>query len=130
MRLQFQQSLNQTSLVLIFSTWLFCSGCLQTVSQPEPQLTPAEKAAREAVVSYAQRLAASFEETESQLHSGGLTSAAEVNQRLQAANAAARKQAFQTLDELLNDELGGDQWDALRAQQLFQQISTGLRSFR
>lgn len=107
---------------------ILCGGCLQTSTHPEVPVSPAATAAREAAVAYARHLADSFDDAGLRLQSGTLTTAEEVNQHLQTANAAARKQAFQPLDGLLNDELGGEKWDAERARHLFQQISTGLRS--
>ena len=110
-------------------TVLCCSGCLKTASTPRP-IEPAEQAAHDAVISYARGLADSFDDAAAKLHGGSLSSAAESNQHLQSANAATRQQAFHQLDELLNDELGGDKWDADHAQRLFGGISQGLRSVR
>ncbi len=81
------------------------------------------------MAAYAHGLADSFEEAGAQLQSQTLQSAEEANQRLQTANAAARQQAFQPLDRLLNDELGGEHWDAERASRMFQKIASALRSF-
>lgn len=115
---------------VLFLALLSAAGCLQTAN-PTPPLPqhPAEQAAREAMVAYAQHLADSFDAAGNELQSEKLKSAADVNQHLQLSNAAARKQAFHQLDEILNEELGGEKWDAERARQLFQHISTGLRSF-
>ncbi|MFO0918200.1 MAG: hypothetical protein U0872_07790 [Planctomycetaceae bacterium] len=106
---------------------LVLSGCLHRTDAPQPSRDPFERAVQGALDTYASGLAASFEETGAALQSGTLQSAEEANQRLQTANAAARRQAFQPLDELLNEELGGDRWDADRAGRLFQQLSRALR---
>jgi hypothetical protein len=105
------------------------SGCLHSPEPPQPPPDSLEQAIRGAMVAYAHGLADSFQETGAQLQSQTLHSAEEANERLQSENAAARQQAFQPLDELLNDELGGERWDAGRADQLFQRISTALRNF-
>lgn len=109
---------------------LIVSGCLRQSVEPKPPDGAIPHAARTAVAEYAQRLADSFEDTARQLESQSLTTAAETNTRLQSANAEARRAAFQPLDQRLNDELGGDRWDADKAQQLFDQIARGLRSVR
>ena len=105
------------------------SGCLHSPGPPEPPPDALEQVVRNAMTAYAHGLADSFEETGAQLQSQTLESAEEVNQRLQTTNAAARQQAFQPLDHLLNDELGGERWDAERASRMFQKIAGALRSF-
>lgn len=109
---------------------LLLTGCLRQGTKPTPPENAVTQAARAAVVDYAQRLAESFSHTAERLESHTLTTAAETNAQLQSANAEARKQAFQPLDQRLNDELGGDRWDADKAQELFEQIARGLRSVR
>jgi hypothetical protein len=105
------------------------SGCLHSLGPPEPSPDSLEQAVRGALVAYAHGLAESFQETGAQLQSQTLHSAEEANERLQTGNAAARQQAFQPLDQMLNDELGGERWDADRAGQMFQRISAALRNF-
>lgn len=103
-------------------------GCLKMSGTPPRPQEPIEQAARSAIITYAHALADSFDEAAAQLASQSLTTAAETNQHLQSANVAARRQAFHEVDELLNAELGNDQWDVQRARQLFEGISRGLRS--
>jgi hypothetical protein len=105
-------------------------GCLRKVEPPSPTPIPeaaGQKVAREVVIDYGRRLADLFDEAAGKLNAGSLSTAADANTQLQTANMAARKAAFVPLDELLNDELGGDKWDAQRAAELFQDISAGLR---
>lgn len=109
---------------------LLLTGCLRQSAKPAPPEHNASQTARAAVVDYAARLADSFSLAADQLASNTLTTAAETNATLQSANAEARKQAFQPLDQRLNQELGGDRWDANKAQELFEQIARGLRSVR
>lgn len=111
------------------ATLLF-TGCLRQSTKPSPPDHDVSQAARAAVVDYSHRLADSFSHTAEQLASNALTTAAETNAHLQSANAEARKQAFGPLDQRLNDELGGDKWDAVKAQACFEQIARGLRSVR
>lgn len=106
------------------------SGCLRQSAKPVPPDHTVSVAARTAVHDYAQRLASSFSQAAEQLKSNTLTTAAETNAQLQSANSEARQQAFQPLDQRLNEELGGDRWDAEKAQKLFEQIAQGLRSVR
>lgn len=109
---------------------LLLTGCLRQSVKPTPPEHNVSQAARAAVVDYAARLADSFSHVAEQLASNTLTTAAETNATLQSANADARKQAFQPLDQRLNQELGGDKWDADKARELFEQIARGLRNVR
>jgi hypothetical protein len=109
---------------------LLLVGCLRQSTKPSPPNHEVSQTARAAVVDYSHRLADSFAHTAEQLAANTLTTAAETNAKLQAANADARKQAFHPLDQRLNDELGGDQWDADKAKEIFEHIARGLRSVR
>jgi|GEM_PF-6687690 len=105
------------------------SGCLRTESEPPlPPEAGIGQTARDVVRAYAVGLADSFDSAAAQLAAGTLTTAVETNALLQSANVAARKAAFHPLDAQLNDELGGDQWNVEQAQQIFREVSAGLRS--
>lgn len=108
---------------------LSCSGCLRPVVEPQKPDSPITKVTRAAVVDYAHRVADSFDEAARQLDAGTLKNAADANSHLKSANVTARQEAFQPVNKLLNDELGGDRWDAKKAKDLFKKIAQGLRSF-
>ncbi len=117
-------------LIAILACVLLC-GCLRPAVErpdvPEPP-TPEQLAARSAVTAYANALAASFEDAAAKLNDGSLQTAAETNTHLQAANRAARQQAFQPVNELLNDQLGGDRWDVDKAKDVFRRLAEGLKA--
>jgi hypothetical protein len=112
------------------SLGLINAGCLRRADKerPTPPTAPEQQMAGEAVAAYAHGLADSFEEVARQLDAGTLKSAADANSRLKASNATAREKAFAPLNELLNENLGGDKWDSRRAQELFRNIAQGLRN--
>src|SRR4051812_29198597 len=95
---------------------LLLSGCLRHSTDPVQPDAPVNQTARAVIIDYAHRLGQSFEDAASQFQVGTLTTAAETNALLQSENAEARKHAFEPLDKLLNDEIGGDHWDPKKAE--------------
>src|SRR5262245_44429299 len=82
---------------------LSCCGCLRPASEPKIPDSPITKVTREAVVDYAHRVADSFDDAARQLDAGTLKTAVDANSHLKTANVAARQEAFQPLNKLLND---------------------------
>jgi hypothetical protein len=103
---------------------------LRPAADAQTPQSDAARMARHAVVAYAHGLADSFDNASRQIDAGKWKTAVEVNRALQSSNGAARKEAFRELDAFLNDEIGGDQWDAKRAGRLFQEMAREFRSFR
>lgn len=109
------------------------SGCLHrnpTNPGPNPNPQPESKnprvLARTALTQYGALLAENFQQVEQQLRSGKLTTAAAAHQSLSDGNATARKQAFLPLDQYLQTELGGDNWNNDHAASIFHEIALGL----
>lgn len=103
-------------------------GCLQPAVPPAEPASPVARRVETVMSDYASQLADSFDAVAGELQSNGERSAAEINAELQSRNAAARREAFRPLDQLLDEEIGGERWHAGRAAELFKDIAQGLRS--
>jgi hypothetical protein len=106
-------------------TWAIAAGCLRSPQTPD---SPVAQIACESMAAYARGVAESFDDAQRKLESGELRTAVEANRWLQSSNAAARQRAFEPLDALLNEELGGEKWDIEKARRIFGEIAWGLRT--
>lgn len=105
---------------------LLFAGCITPPRPVVPPQSDTDALCRRAIADYAVGLAASFDRAAIAQHADAVTA----NETLAADNKAARQRAFQPIDNLLNDSIGGDKWDDAKAAAKFRELADGFRKIK
>ena len=115
-----------------FATWLLVCTALALsqsacVQRPAPQPRPAGSVAVQAFREYQTKYLIGLRSLAVRIDQGEIDTADKLAKELAASNQSARLAAFQPVSNQLNDEVGGERWDRLKAAQHLRRVADELQ---